>query len=386
METAVSIDPKNIVARFRLATQLVEMGRMSDAQAMYQSLLEINPHHAPTLERLAELLPAQEAAALEEPIRTALTKVPRHSEDRASLFYALSIVQAAADNRKGAHKALQAANREMARLSRYDATADEKVTNAILRRFAKTKKLPTAKQTEPYPIFIIGLPRSGTTLAEAILGMHPNVTPLGERGTLGFLLRETIEQDLPFSAQDAAKMMQEDKQLLPPLPDQASAYTDKMPENYRLVGFLDMVHPDAKIVHIRRDPRDNALSMWKSHFSSSVLSYTYDLEWMAQKFNLYTETLSHWHDVFPGRILDIQYEDMVADVETVGKKMAAFCGLDWHPEMTRPDKSTEQVLTLSATQLRRPVHTKSVGKWRKESDLLEPFINALAPSAQLRLT
>ena len=376
---AVEVDPTNIPARFRLATQLVEMGRMSDAQAQYQALLDIHPGHPPALERLAELLPAKEAAKLEQQVRLALGAAPRNSEDRACLLYALSTVSAASGDVEAAQKALASANREMARLNPYDAAADALVTAAILNRFPATPKLAAQKLTEPvpYPVFVLGLPRSGTTLAEAILGMHPNVTPLGERGTLGFLLRNTIENDLPFTHQDAANLKEIDIELLPPLPQDAKVYTDKMPENYRLVGFLEMVHPNAKIIHIRRDPRDKALSMWKSHFSGTALNYTYDLKSIAAKFNLYSETMSHWHRVFPGQILNIQYEDLVADVETAGKQMAAFCGLDWHPDMARPDQSTAQVLTLSATQLRHPVHTKSVGKWRENTDILQPFLDVL---------
>lgn len=382
VEKAVAVDPRNAPARFRLATQLVEMGRMEDARREYQTLLGTTPDHSAALERLVEILPSSDAASMEKQVRHALTKAPRNSEDRASAFYALSKVSAASGKTDEAQKALASANREMARIYPYDAAADAKVTAAILDRFPKSLKLPAARQDTPRPVFVLGLPRSGTTLAEAILGMHPDVVPLGERGTLGFLLRDTIEQDQPFSAQDATQLEKQDNELLPPLPPHTAAYTDKMPENYRLVGFLEMIHPNARIIHIRRDPRDNALSMWKSHFSGSVLSYTYDLKWMAAKFNLYAEMMTHWQTIFPDRILDIQYEDMVQDVEATGRKMASFCGLDWHDQMAQPNKSTAQILTLSATQLRRPVHTNSIGKWRAEAEVLEPFVNALTPQTR----
>lgn len=119
--------------------------------------------------------------------------------------------------------------------------------------------------------------------------------------------------------------------------------------------------------------------MWKSHFSGSVLSYTYDWDWMAAKFNLYARSMAHWQIVLPEEILDVRYEDLVENVETISQRMAEFCDLEWHSAMARPDLSTEQVLTLSATQLRLPVHTGSIGKWRKRTELVAPLVSGLDP-------
>ena len=119
--------------------------------------------------------------------------------------------------------------------------------------------------------------------------------------------------------------------------------------------------------------------MWRAHFSGRALSYTYDLQAMAGRFNGYARMMAHWHRVFPGQILDLPYEDMVADVEAASRKLAEFCGLDWTAAMARPDLAAEQVLTLSASQLRQPVHTRSVGGWRKHAETLQPFIAGLDP-------
>ena len=374
---AVELDPENLIARFRLATQLVEMGETEAAIVQYRGVLERAPDHPATLERLVEILPPEKASGLEKNIRSALKKVAKPSEDRASLLYALCKVNEALGKRPEAAHALAQANGEMGKLRVYDPEVDARSTRDILARYPTEISAGAPGENDLFPIFILGLPRSGTTLAEAILGRHPDVAPLGERGTLGFLLQETISENLPFSDADAAKLGIEDQRLLPDLAKDTRAYTDKMPENYRLVGMLKQVHPEARIIHITRDPRDIALSMWKAHFSGAALSYTYDLGMMAHKFNLYAETMAHWHRVLPGQILDVSYAEMVRDVEGTGRRMAAFCGLDWHNDMARPDQSTAQVMTLSATQLRQPVHTGSLGKWRQEAELLVPFIAGL---------
>lgn len=377
---AVEIDPDYLPARFRLAAQLVEMGKINEAITQYRKILDKTPTHAAALERLTEILPPQQRIALAPQITSALKHAPRPPEDRASLFFAQSRVADAQNNAAAVQKNLALANKEMARLHRYDPAADAAVTTAILTRFASQISVTATAPTAPVPVFVIGLPRSGTTLAEAMLGAHPHVTPFGELGTAGFVLRDTIENELPFATQDIAAFVSEDQRLLPDLPKGTRAYIDKMPENYRLVGFLKTAYPQARIIHIKRDPRDIALSMWKSHFSGTVLAYTYRLDWMAQKFNLYAQMMAHWHQVLPGAILDISYEDMVRTPEDISKRMAAFCDLDWTPEMARPDQSQNPVLTLSATQLRQPVHTGSIGNWQKNPDMLAEFISGLDPA------
>lgn len=377
VKKAVKLAPSDLPARLRLATQYVEMGKPDDGIHHYNIVLELQQDNPTALEQLTYLQTKADAAALEPKIRSAMKKVAKHTENRACLMYALSAALAAKDENAEAGRMLGLANKEMAQLNPYDAHADADVTDAILARFP-APFVPDAKGTTACkPIFVIGLPRSGTTLVEAMLGAHPLVVPLGERGTAGFLLRDTIEQDLPFTPDNAATLVEQDQRLLPELPEAALAYVDKMPENYRLIGFLKTAYPNCHIINLRRDPRDIALSMWKSHFSGSVLSYTYDWDWMAAKFNLYAKSMAHWHRVLPQKILDIRYEQLVTDVEGTGHRLAAFCDLEWDDAMARPDLSKEQVLTLSAIQLRRPVHTGSVGKWRKNTDLLTSFVEGL---------
>jgi tetratricopeptide (TPR) repeat protein len=374
---AVALAPDNVQARFRLATQLVEMGEFDTGIAEYRTALTLDPLHPPTLERLAQLLPQTETAALEPSIRAALKKAVKHTTDRACLFFALSATLKASGKGLEADKALALANKELAGIAPYDARADAAFMHSITERFPAPVTPQTAAPAAPRPIFVIGLPRSGTTLVEAMLGAHPHIAALGERGTLGFLLDDTLVEGKPFTAQEIPALLWEDTRLLPDLPEGTLAYVDKMPENYRLVGFLKAVYPDCRIINIRRDPRDIALSMWKSHFSGSLLSYANDFEWMATKFNRYATTMTHWRGLFGDEIFDLHYEDLVADVEAASHRIAAFCGVAWHGAMARPDLSADQVLTLSATQLRQPVHSGSVGKWRDSAALLAPLIAGL---------
>ena len=374
---AVRLAPGHLGARLRLAMQLVEMGQSEAAIEEYRQVLARDPAQPEAIERLAELQGPAENTSLAPRLRAALQAAPRRSEARAALLFAQARIADQAGERAQAEKALAEANREMAAILPYDAAGDRALTNRLLARFAGPLPDRAPDPARPRPVYVVGLPRSGTTLTEAILGAHPEVVPLGERAAAGILLKPVIDGDLPFDAAAVARFVEGDRRLLPELPDGTRAYVDKMPENHRLVGFLKTAYPEARIVNLRRDPRDVALSMWRGHFAGTALAYTYDLAGMAQRFNLYAETMAHWHRVCPGAILDLRYEEMAADVEWASRSLASFCGLDWTPEMARPDQAAGPVLTLSAAQLRQPVHTRSVGRWREHVAALAPFIAGL---------
>ena len=377
---AVELAPGHIPARVRLAMQLSEMGRTEDAIAEYRRILSLEPGQADAIERLSQLLPSDQTEEIAAQARTALKSASRGGEARAALNYALALIERGQGNEEEAARQLAQANRDMARLLPYDGAADRALHDQLKARFAEPfAPGDTATAATPVPIFVVGLPRSGTTLVEAMLGRHPEVVALGERAEPGFLLKPLIDSGLPFDAAAIAEFIDEDRRLLPQPAQQARAYVDKMPENYRLTGFLKAAYPHCRIVNVRRDPRDVALSMWQAHFSGAALSYTYDLAAMAQRFNLYGAMMAHWHRVLEGAILDLRYEDVVADVTAASRTLAQFCDLEWVPEMAEPHLGEGQVLTLSANQLRRPVHARSVGRWKAHEAELAEFMAGLDP-------
>lgn len=376
---AVEIDPENMAAQLRLAAQYSEMGNKEQAIERYRHILTLDPGQASALKSLCELVRGDILAELKGPVDAALGKVKKASEDEAFLLFARSDILAASGKRERADQEIARANRFFAKRSPYLAKPERELADKILGRFPAPVSIGSEVTLNLRPIYIIGLPRSGTTLVEAMLGRHDKVTPLGERGTLGFLLMETISQGLPFGQNEVDKFRAEDIRLLPSIPEGTAAYVDKMPENSRLLGFLKSIYPESKIVNVCRDPRDIALSMFRAHFSGSALNYTYDLQAMAERFNLYARMMEHWREVLPDQIQDVQYEELVNDLEGEGRKVAAYCDLEWSSKMASPEQTTSQVLTMSANQLRVRVHNQSVGKWKERQALLEPFINRLDP-------
>lgn len=376
---AVALAPGHLGARLRLAAHLVEAGNTAEAADAYRAVLDLDPGNAEAVEQLAALQDADANAALATQARSALRRRGVSATDRAALHFALARIADQSGDREGAAREWAAANAALAEARPYDPEADSDLNARIIARFAEIAS-PAEARERPRPVFVLGLPRSGTTLAEAILGAHPAIAPLGERVSAARLLFPVIEGNAPITPETLAEIRQADRDSLPALPEGTIAYVDKMPENYRLIGFLKAVWPEARIVHLRRDPRDVALSMWKARFAGSALNYTNDLSAMAHRFNLYAELMAHWHHVLPDDILDLRYEDLVADVDAASRQLADWCSVEWVPQMAHPERNDAPVLTLSASQLRQPVHSRSVGGWRAHAETLAPFIEGLDPA------
>ncbi|MDE4142559.1 MULTISPECIES: tetratricopeptide repeat-containing sulfotransferase family protein [Rhodobacterales] len=380
VERAVQLAPEHIGARLRLGTSFIEAGRFEEAKEQFRAVLALHPAQTQAFEQLSLLLDRDEMKTLVGPAKKALGKLRSGSVEAAELQFALSRIEDAMGDRQAAAKARERANGILAKQMPYDAEEDTRQTERILSRFPDITPSPTDKPDGPYPIYVLGLPRSGTSLVEAMLSRLPNVETMGERAATGFLVQAFVNSDIPFDAGAARIFAHKDAARLPPCPDDTRAYVDKMPENYRYIGFLKTAYPHCKIVHVRRDPRDVALSMWKSHFTGTALSYTYDQTALAWRVGLYARLMQHWQTVFPDQILTVDYEDLVADPVTGSRALADYCGLEWLPEMAAPEGSSAPTLTMSASQIRQPVHQRSIGSWRAQADELAEFLEALDTS------
>lgn len=379
LHRAVAIAPDRHKPLFWLASQQLALGELDAARDGFKAVLEIQPNNTGALERLSSIQTGEENANMLPQLREAAKTHAPKSAEAAQLNIAFGRIADQQGRLDKAAAAWIAANRSLAKLHPYDANADTALNDRILSRFDGQEIRNDTMPEGPRPVYVLGLPRSGTSLTEAVLSAHSQVAGCGERNATASLIYPLIENDLPFDAAAMADFVRQDHALLPDLPPNTVAYVDKMPENYRLIGFILAAYPEARIIHVQRDPRDIALSMWKAMFGGKALSYTYDLKAMAHRFNLYATTMKHWHKVFPNRVFDLRYEGLVQDVQASSQSLANLCGLEWEPAMARPDLNTEQVLTMSASQIRQPVHSRSVGGWRQYEAMLAPFVDALDP-------
>jgi hypothetical protein len=236
------------------------------------------------------------------------------------------------------------------------------------------------------PVLVLGMPRSGTTLVEQILGGHERVAPGGELYDLGdlthnFMPGKTIGRigEIP-----EAELEGRVRQMGSIYADALAQYggpdrvvIDKMPENFKLVGLAAVLMPNLKVIHLRRDPRDVCFSIWKIQFDNEGHAYGNRFEDLAHYYRVHEELIAHWKALFPGLIRTVRYEDLVADPETEGRGLVEHCGLDWSPDLLDFSGSGRAVRTASATQVREGLNMKGIGRWRAYADRLGPLMEAL---------
>jgi len=238
--------------------------------------------------------------------------------------------------------------------------------------------------SSPMPIFVLGMPRSGTTLVEQIIASHPKVRGAGELQLLDGVLASVRGQNsaiMPFPEMalslDASLLQDIGRRYVAALRarvPKGEHVTDKTPSNYYFAGLIHLALPNAKIIHTLRDPIDTCVSCF-AHLFSEGQHHTYDLGEMGGYYRRYEQLMAHWRRVFPaGRILDVKYENVVADLESEARRIIQHCELPWDDRCLAFYKTERPVRTVSAVQVRQPIYKNAIGRWRAYEEFLEPLL------------
>jgi len=238
------------------------------------------------------------------------------------------------------------------------------------------------------PIFIIGMPRSGTTLIEQILSMHSDVTAAGEKKFLPYLyVQELDAENTEERRKKCSKQLFETigkkyiKKLRQFLPT-TKHITDKMPHNFLYVGLIALALPKAKIIHCQRNPVDTCLSCFTKLFELGHY-YSYDLQELGNYYSSYQEIMAHWHKLLPGKILDVQYENIINDLEPEAKRLINYCDLPWNNSCLEFYRSDRPVKTASLNQVNKPIYRNSMQRWKHYERHLEPLLAILNKSSKI---
>jgi hypothetical protein len=244
---------------------------------------------------------------------------------------------------------------------------------------------PAASTTE-VPIFVVGMPRSGTTLVEQILSSHSGVVGAGELPFVGQLVNFVARTSATLGGYPACLPSLELENLqdlanrymarLDQIDGRASRVIDKLPGNLLHLGFIALLFPQARVVYCRRDPLDVCLSCYFQNLSK--INYSWSLEDLGFCHREYERMMAHWRQVLPLRMIEVRYEDLVRQQEGVSRQLVAFCGLEWEDRCEAFYKNTRPVHTASALQVRKPMYSSSIGRWRHYEAYLEPLRQALA--------
>ena len=385
---ALTIRPKDAELLHGMGVALMEKGDLAGAADHFRRALAIDPSQAKSWQMLSQVKPQRERDEELAAMEAVHGRAPAGSLARMQLSYGLG---KAHDDLKDYGRAFDFFLEGNA-IRRKDIAYDGVKTRAEFEAMKATftaeffDKHRPSDISDDTPIFVVGMPRSGTTLIEQIIASHPQVYGAGELTILKTAVGKGFPLDMKggFPAGIAAmpdKAFAEAGQdylamLHTRYPDWRHV-TDKMPGNFMLIGFLHLMLPKAKIVHCARNAVATCLSIFKTNFRGDGHLYSYDLEELADFHNLYTDMMRHWQAVLPGVVHDVRYEDFVADQEGQTRALIDWLGLPWNDAVLAFHKADRQVRTASAAQVRQPMYKGSVDLWTRYGDKLEPLIERL---------
>jgi len=390
LRAAIETYPGNAAALMQLGQTLLWLGRMDEAVEYFERASEIDPNALANLVQAGQI--PDDPAAIERMEKMASN--PFFADNpRGAMAFSLAKVYEKRKDFDEAFRWLEEANKRTGKTVKYDPEAHsvyidsliEAWTPEIFERFAGLGN-PSRR-----PIFVLGMPRSGTTLTESILGSHPDIFPAGELPLMSSIVRklsrvlktrtpypQNLAEFKPRTIEHAARYY---LNHVAAIENESPFVVDKMPHNFLHVGLIALLFPNASVIHVNRDPRDSALSNYQQNFKAKhgTLGYSIDLEWTAQHINDYHRLMNHWREVVPIPIFELEYGAMVADQEGTTRQLLHFIGVDWDEGVKDFHKAERAVRTASVTQVRQGIYKTSSQKWRRYADHLGPLLDNLNP-------
>ena len=389
-DRAIAAKPDYAMAYNNRGTALMSQGNMTEAEKMFRKALELKPDFSDPLHSLSTMRRFQKASSPEaQEILALLQKPGITAESKEHLYFSLGKIYDDCGMYDEAFEAFRQANEARNSFVSYQAGDVTKLTDDVIEVFNRDffgQKFPFVSQSK-LPLFIVGMPRSGTTLLASILSNHPAIATAGELPDMAdyaIHLGEMLKEEFPYP--------QAARHLTPTVASQIiTAYEtrlkrnaragvtyiiDKNPLNFRHVGFISMLFPEARIIHCARDPLDTCLSNYFTRFSLT-LDYSFDLRNIGHFYREYMRFMEHWRTIPSLKLIDASYEDMILKTEPTARAVLGFLGLEWDARCLAPHTNPSPVETASQWQVRQPIYSNSLERWRHYAQYLGPLKEAL---------
>lgn len=380
-ENAVRLAPDFAEAYNNMGNALSDLGRRDEAIASFQRALELNPDFAGAHRNLSLIAKYRPGDAQLQRMLDLVEKDSLGEQDRMQLCFALGKAQEDLGEWDKAFSYFAEANRIAKAGSEYSITDDEDAFSQLRSWFpAEITALDAAAEDAITPVFIVGMPRSGTTLVEQILASHSRVHAAGELSLLERSLRSGAKADIPDPLSQLASIRETYLAGLADIGVSEPYVTDKMPLNFRWIGFICTAMPGARIVHVERDPRATCWSIFKHHFPSHGHGFANDLRDLAGYYALYRKLMRFWRERFPEAIYDLNYESLTENQEDETRRLLDYVGLPFEDACLEFHDTQRAVQSSSSGQVRQPMYRGSSEAWRNYSEHLGPLIEALADS------
>ncbi len=371
------------------------MGATQNAEAVFRRCIDADPHFYRAYAKIVELSTQTSDRNYLKILKYMLDQSPGDVERSLTIGYALAKTYEDIGDTKAALDSLTRGKQPMRRQLAYRYHDDRALFAAAADTFPGSGR--HAEDPAPdAPIFVIGMPRSGTSLVDRIISSHPLVSSAGELQAIAILLNQLTRVEAPRALQaeafrraksaDLSRLGRDYLSEAAVITGAAPRFVDKLPFNFLFAGVIHRALPNARIICVRRDPVDVCLSNYRTFFSSGSAfhGYTYDLCDIARYYVLFDQLMAHWSEVLPeDRFMSLRYEHLVSDQESQTRRLLKFCGLAWDARCLDFHNNAAGLMTASIQQVREPMFTTSIGRWRKYGDALAPMIDILMEAGVL---
>jgi tetratricopeptide (TPR) repeat protein len=391
-EKATRLQPNHTALRFDHADALMALGRMEEAASLLKENIARGYRVAVSYRSLADTRKfSGEPVELGE-IVAKLDEPDLAQADRITLHHAAGKILNDLGRYEEAIDHFQAS--KIAAGHGFDIEAYRRRIDTLIAAFTPQLLKSKAAFGNPseVPVFIVGMPRSGTTLTEQICASHPAVHGAGELDKLGTVVRSAGYAQAPngsiqkppqaLTADEARSMASDYLDFIQRMSPSSARIVDKMPHNFQLAGMIALIFPNAKIIHCTRDPIDNCISCFLNTFNERH-GYNTDLRTLGLYYREYKRLMDYWSALLPGRIYECEYETMIADQEAESRRLIDFLGLPWDDACLRFYEADRSVTTISRWQVRQPIYASSVKRWKKYENKIQPLIEALGDLAEV---
>ena len=386
MRQAEKLEPHNDKVLFNLATSLRYLGDLEEAEQITDGLISRSSDSSQLVLFRADLRRQTPENNHIDELEQGLAQGNRDWKGEMNFCYALAKECEDVGEYSRAFDALTQGSRIRRQHLEYNVDRDIAVLDDIRRHYHSVERCDGSNGYDTSgPIFIVGMPRTGTTLVERILSSHSKVCSVGELNDFSTEMVKEIRRSLSDQPVTKEKIVEASlgcnfnklgENYVASARQQADStanyFVDKLPFNFLYCGLIQRALPNAKIIHITRDPMDTCYAIYKTLFGQAY-PFSYDLDELATYYIAYRKLMTHWHQVMPGGLLDVAYEEVVANTEQEARRLVEYCGLDWEPECLDFHKTKTASTTASAAQVRQPVYKSSVQKWRHYEEQLAPL-------------
>jgi tetratricopeptide (TPR) repeat protein len=386
---AININKNFSYAYYNLSVSFVAMGKFKEATENLKKTIELDVNFYPAHRALSRIIKYEKGSQhLKQLIKISEEIKEKKIDNKFNTsFISFSLGKAFSDikNYDKSFNQYKLANKTLRKTFDYSIIDEEKIFNKIIKNFEKKlfDKNKNVGNESIEPIFIIGMPRSGTTLVEQIISSHPDVFGGDE---LNFI-PNIIEKNFPNSSFELLNSLSKEKfksmgldyeSNIKKISNNSLRFTDKLPLNFKWIGLIKLILPNAKIIHCIRNPHDVCFSIYTNYFTNDQMRFSYNMDEIIKYYNLYSNIISYWNSLFPNLVYTIKYENLINNSEMEIKSMIKYTNLKWDDIFLKHYENSRSIKTASDIQARQKIYDSSIDKWKKYSKHLDSYFNKLS--------